>query len=48
MKGLYDEVISAIVDFIDEWDLSTTTSMEDVCGSQAYYIENSTSVGDIT
>ena len=28
LKRLYDDIISALVDFIDQWDPSTATPME--------------------
>ena len=33
-EGSYDDVISAVDDLFDQWDPSTATLMEEVCGLQ--------------
>ena len=34
LKSSYDEVISAVDDFFDQWDPRTMTPIEEVCGLQ--------------
>ena len=34
MKSSFDNHITAIDDFFDQWDPSTVTSIEEVCGPQ--------------
>ena len=34
LKGAYEDVISAVDDFHDQWNLSTATLMEEVCEPQ--------------
>ena len=34
LKSSYNDVISAAYDFFDQWDPSTATSLEEVCGLQ--------------
>ena len=31
-KGLYDNVIFDLDEFFDQWDRSTATPMEEICG----------------
>ena len=31
LKSLYDDIISAVDDFFDQWDLSTATPMKEEC-----------------
>ena len=39
LKSSYDDVISAVDDFFDQWDPSIVTLMEEVCGLQGNNIE---------
>ena len=35
LKHLYDDIISAVDDFFNQWDPSTATAMKEVCGLQS-------------
>ena len=38
MKSSHDDVLSAVPEFLDQWDPSTATSTEKVCRLQEDYV----------
>ena len=34
LKSSYDDIISVVDDFFDQWDPSTATQIEEICGRQ--------------
>ena len=38
LKSLYDDIISAVDDFLVQWDPRMATSMEKECGVQGDYV----------